>query len=423
MLCPTAPGSAAMEEDQAFEHISVSSSGEAGNDLSFSVDITSDGTKVAFFSGATNLVKGAGGQTFVRNRMASRTTVVSRSSKGAIPKLPTTFVRISPNGRFVSFCTTDPNVVKPDRFMQIVPIPTEDKYTDVFVRDLVRGITRRASTSFRGGMANGYSCGQRVANDGDIVFVSKASNLVRRDTNRAQDVFYYDWGRDQVRRVSVSSSGRQADEKTDAPDLSADSRTVVFHGFTDNLTHDDPPAGPHLFVHILGTRRTIRLPEPDGIGLGPCFFGGNRHLSKNGRYVLFSCWPAHPTTPGGPIGGSAMHLYRYDRIAKSHERVTPISLHEQSGGPVAGWDLSQDGRYVSWCTNNVYSADDLNHSHDLFVRDMSNGTIRRIFAEPDYGMGQECGSALAGSAVAFQTDRAFSAGDTNSTLDIYLAKL
>lgn len=255
MLCPTRPSSAGEDVFETFEQVSVSSSGEAANDLSFSIDITADASKVAFFSGATNLVKGAAGQTFVRNRRTARMIVVSRNSAELVPKLPSTFVRISPNGRFVSFCTTDPNVVKPDRFMQVIPIPVEDRYMDVFVRDLVRGVTRRASTSFKGGMANGFS------------------------------------------------------------------------------------------------------------------------------------------------------------------------IFEQYGGPVAGWDLSQDGRYVSWCTTNVYSEDDRNHSDDLFVRDMWSGTVRRIFAEPDYGMGTQCGSALAGSAVAFQTDRAFSVADTNGTLDVYLAKL
>jgi hypothetical protein len=422
-IFPQGGGSAGVQAVPSFEHVSVNNSGEGANDLSLGVDITSDGNKVAFFSGATNLAKGGGGQAFLRNRMAGRTIVVSRSSSGAIPKLGSTFVRISPNGRFVSFCTTDPNVVKPDRFMQIFPPPVEDRYMDLFVRDLERRITRRVSTSFRGGMANGYSCGHRMANDGDIVFVSKASNLVRGDTNKEQDVFYYDWGRDQVHRVSVSSSGQQADGKTDVPGLSADSRVVVFHGFTDNLTRDDPPSGPHLFVHLPDSGRTIRLPEPEGVGDGLCFFGGNKHLSREGRFILFSCWPSHPPPPGEGGIGSAQHLYLYDRITKIHKRVTPVSLHEQYGGPVSGWDLSHDARYVSWCTSNVYSDDYRNHSYDLFVRDMWSGTIRRIYAEPDYGLGHQCASALTRSAVAFLTDRPFSPVDTNDTLDVYLTKL
>ena len=62
---------------------------------------------------------------------------------------------LSPNGRYVAFCSTACNLVRPDRRPRVPHTgPGLDPHTDVFVCDLRRGVTRRASSDRRGRMAN-----------------------------------------------------------------------------------------------------------------------------------------------------------------------------------------------------------------------------------------------------------------------------
>ena len=79
---------------------------------------------------------------------------------------------LSPNGRYVAFCSTACNLVRPDRRPRVPHTgPGLDPHTDVFVRDLRRGVTRRASSDRRGRMANAGSCFPSVADKGSCVRV------------------------------------------------------------------------------------------------------------------------------------------------------------------------------------------------------------------------------------------------------------
>ena len=81
--------------------------------------------------------------------------------------------------------------------------------TDVFVRDLVNGTNILVSISADGGCANGVSGESAMTPDGRYVaFASTASNLVPGDANGIQDIFV----RDLVTGVTtLASPGRHAD--------------------------------------------------------------------------------------------------------------------------------------------------------------------------------------------------------------------
>ncbi len=79
--------------------------------------------------------------------------------------------------------------------------------------------------------ANGDSAGAAISADGRFVaFTSDASNLVAGDTNRNGDVFVRDRVAGTTERVSVSSSGAQANGRQTAASaaISADGRFVAF---------------------------------------------------------------------------------------------------------------------------------------------------------------------------------------------------
>src|SRR3954454_17084790 len=90
--------------------------------------------------------------------------------------------------------------------------------------------TERVSVSSAGAEANASgSQGERISADGRyIAFVSDASNLVAGDTNSAWDTFVRDRESGETRRVSVSSSGAQANGNSHAVTISDDGRYVAF---------------------------------------------------------------------------------------------------------------------------------------------------------------------------------------------------
>jgi hypothetical protein len=165
--------------------------------------------------------------------------------------------QISGTGRFVGFDSSDDDLVRRD---------TNDR-RDVFVRDVRRDRTERVGVSSSGRQANrGLENGLELSADGRFVaFTSLASNLVRRDTNRAADVFVHDRKRDLTRRVSVSPRGGQAARGATLREMSASGRLVAFR----TASHlGGPRAGKSYddYVHDRRSGRTRYLAEVVGLG-------------------------------------------------------------------------------------------------------------------------------------------------------------
>lgn len=92
---------------------------------------------------------------------------------------------ISADGRYVAFDTYASNLVGVD---------TNDN-SDVFVHDLVTGLTMIVSINYEGTQENGGSYKPCISADGCYVaFVSYASNLIGEDTNGYPDIYVRDLG-------------------------------------------------------------------------------------------------------------------------------------------------------------------------------------------------------------------------------------
>ena len=86
---------------------------------------------------------------------------------------------MSPDGRFIAF----------DTEASLVPEDTND-LTDVYIRDLLTGNTRRISVGENGGQGNAPSYLPSMSADGTVVaFRSEADNLVAGDRNGQPDVY------------------------------------------------------------------------------------------------------------------------------------------------------------------------------------------------------------------------------------------
>src|SRR4029450_14105354 len=84
---------------------------------------------------------------------------------------------------------------------------------DVFLRNIRTAATRRVSVSTAGGQATSDSWGAMISAHGrDVAFISDASNLVPGDTNDVSDVFLRNLRIPATSRISVSSTGAQAED-------------------------------------------------------------------------------------------------------------------------------------------------------------------------------------------------------------------
>jgi hypothetical protein len=87
-----------------------------------------------------------------------------------------------------------------------------------------------------------------------VAFVSDASNLVPGDTNGISDAFVRDRRTGTTRRVSVGSTGTQANgfgsfgSNSVAPAVSADGRSVAFASDASNLVAGDTNESLDVFV-------------------------------------------------------------------------------------------------------------------------------------------------------------------------------
>ncbi|WP_457677002.1 S-layer homology domain-containing protein [Thiolapillus sp.] len=405
------PGHAA--EGDTFR-VSVSSSGVAARGDSDYIRLSANGRIISFTSSASNLVEGDlnhVGDVFVHDLQGATTTRVSISSSGAEGNGLSEKPFLSASGRYVAFASEASNLVDDDT----------NGYRDIFVRDRLLGITSRVSVSSSGVQSNGLSDSPAISGDGRlVVFYSEADNLVDGDTNNVGDVFVHDRQTGSTIRVSVDSLGQQANGASDMPAISEDGSTVAFSSLADNLVAGDTNLTRDIFLYNLDSGNVVRASlDESGVEAS----GSNEYpsLSSDGRYVAFTSYArlAAADTNGMPDV--------YVRDTGSGQTYLASTDSTGSPGDVGSGEagISGDGRYVvfaSLATNLV--PDDDNNNPDVFVHDRNTGSTVRVSvssegAEADNGASSPAISAD-GRFVAFRSDSATLVPDgTGEWKDVY----
>jgi len=207
---------------------SVSVNETQANNHSWNPAISADGRFVAFISDATNLVVGDINNKrdiFVRDLQINTTTRVSVASDGteandhsydAISYPPS----ISENGRYVAFASNASNLVPNDT----------NGVRDIFVHDTLNQRTKRISIASDGTEANSVSSYPFISANGRYVgFSSGATTLTNGDTNGYGDVFIHDLLTGITELVSVSSDETQGvSGNSHNPTISKDGRYIAF---------------------------------------------------------------------------------------------------------------------------------------------------------------------------------------------------
>jgi Tol biopolymer transport system component len=279
--------------------VSVNSQGRQANGSSGFPAISADGRYVAFQSMASNLVHGDTNglsDVFVRDLASGKTTRVSLNSRGGQARCNLNYCEstepaLSAHGRYVAFESSATNLVPHDT----------NRLGDVFVRDRRTGRTTRVSVDSHGRQGggdrtnNGSNAPAISGNGRYVVFHSADSNLVRGDTNGVFDIFVHDSRTGRTSRVSVSTSGAQADQESlGAVSISSDGGYVAFTSLASNLVAGDANEITDVFLRNLrsGTTTLASLGQAGNQGDDASSANGVA-FSANDRYLAFSSWAAN----------------------------------------------------------------------------------------------------------------------------------
>ena len=320
----------------ALQLVNVNSQGVQGDGHSIWADVSRDGLLVVFDSLARNLSsrplqRPDDQEVYLRNRRSGRTRMVSLNSRRRVSNAWSWMPSLSPNGRYVAFCSTASNLVRPGHRARVPHTgPGLDPHTDVFVRDLRRGVTRRASSDRRGRMANAGSCFPSVADNGDVAFVSEATDLVRGYRNRFIETFVWDWSARRVRAVAASPGGGPGPGSEGAA-ISPDGRYVEFVTGGRLASSDTDVLGDaYLYDRRRGSAQVVSPGTLD------CFHGGILGLTPHARHVLHWC-------------GDMVRVL--DRRNGRVVNATPTLDGRPPNSTVTDAGISADGRTVVFCTS------------------------------------------------------------------------
>jgi Tol biopolymer transport system component len=408
-------GLASLVLGQGTSRISTANGGIQANNRSGSPAISADGRWVAFQSQAANLVADdTNGKLdiFLHDHMTGQTIRVSVGTGGIQSSDDAYAPAVSGEGRYVAFVSRGKNLV-----------PDDNKYLDVYVRDVQAGSTARVSVTAGGGKSDGDSLSPAISADGRYVaFQSETTNLVSGDTNGATDIFVKDRQTGAISRVSVSSSAAQGNGSSWSPAISADGRYVAFCSGASNLVTGDTNDCWDVFIRDRQGGTTSRV-SVSSAGAQADADSGGPALSGDGRFVAFASRAGNLATSASNV---SQDVFLHDRTTG---QTTAVSLGRnglEGKGDSSGPRLSTDGRYVafqSWADNLV--VDDANGYWDVFVLDRQGGVLSRASRNSAGEPGDKDSEIPAlsgdGRTVAFAS-RATNlvAGDTNAAADVFV---
>lgn len=303
----------------------------------------------------------------------------------------------------------------------LVPGDT-NKVMDIFVHDRATGITERVSVDSSGAEANGTSDLPQISEDGQtVVFLSGASNLVPGDTNGWWDIFVHDRSSGVTERVNVATTGAQADYGSHWSSISADGQIVAFDSEASNLVTGDTNGKWDVFVRDRTAGVTLRV-SVDSAGVQGNDDSMAPYLSADGQVVAFGSLATNLVSGDGNF---RRDVFVYDRASQTTERVSVRTNGVEGNQDSFAGGISSDGAIVSFESNatNLVPQDN-NAMPDIFVRDRTAGTTERVSVDSSGIEGNYFSSSPSISAdgriVAFDSGASnLVPGDANNAADVF----
>ncbi|MBA3553118.1 MAG: PD40 domain-containing protein, partial [Actinobacteria bacterium] len=239
--------------------------GEKGNGPSGNPALSADGTKVAFYSSATNLDPGdtdTANDVYVKDLDTLDIQLVSTSDTGVKGNGGSSLPYMSADGTLVAFRSNATNLDPGDT----------DQTFDIYVKNLVTGDLALVSTTETGIKGDGDSASPYISADGaSVAFSSRATNLDPADPDSLEDLYVKDLAGGDLTLLSVSDSGIKGDGDSLNPALSADGGTVAYYSSATNLHPGDPDVIPDVYLKEIarGADMAVSISDsPDPVLVG-----------------------------------------------------------------------------------------------------------------------------------------------------------
>ena len=411
--------------------------GAEPNDAVSNPSLSGDGRFVVFESGATNLVANhLGGQhVYLLDRNSGVIERISVTPGGTASTGGSGNATVSDDGRFVAFeSSADDLVASPG-----------NGNAQLFVRDRQLGVTTRLSQN-GAALANQPVRASVIAGNGSrVVFETAATNLDAADSNGVEDIYAVSVTTAALTRVSVSSAGAQATQRSRKPSISRNGQRVTFSSagdlaagattseqvflrdldllttslvsvsnagingnsgefdgvisgngqvvaFGSSSTDLDPPDTNNLndrFVRDLVSNATERISLADASGPFPSQANGDstssirgqRQLSADGRFLVTQ-------TTAKNLGflnltGTSNQIVRVDRQGNVVRLISADINGAQAISAAFDPAISADGRFIVFrsSTTNLVVGDS-NNASDIFWLDADNGGLERVNLGP-----------------------------------------
>jgi hypothetical protein len=379
--------------------VSRSSTGDPGNGNSSDAVISSDGTRVAFASKASNLVADdTNGQTdvFVRILPAGVTLLASRTGGPANVPAGGNQPTISSNGNRIAFQSSS----------SYDPADT-NALTDVYLRDVSNSTTELISraTGISGAAGTAASFEPAISGNGERVGFYTTSQLDPADTTSFFDVYMRDTSTHATTLISRAdgATGAIGNGESTGPSLNSTGSRISFNSIATNLT-DDTDSSADVFVRDLSSSTTLLASRGDGAsGASANAESDFSSISLSGTKVAFRSAATNIGPAANP--GSAIRV----RDLSANTTTTESRLSGASGTPV-GADaaaLSPSGNVVSFVAMDAdLSSDDANDFIQVYTRELTGPNpqtdldSRPTGTGPLAGSGADSGLSVSGREVS-----------------------
>lgn len=269
--------------------VSSGSGGVEGNQNSHAPAISADGKSVAFESYATNLTPDSNGvrDVFVWNYETNTVTAVSEN-RGIEANGECFEPTISADGNLIAFTSSADN---------LAPGVSGISTVNVYLRDMRSGAVTLISKQEKDVKAGGGSR-PSISEDGSRVAFYNYFPLTKEDKNNLWDIYVWQSGMPNVKRISKTASGADKDQGDEsasrvvAPAISGNGRFVAFATTATNMVADDTNKLQDVFVVEIDSGRIVRASTGENNlqsnGDSPVGQGEKIGISYDGNLVAFS---------------------------------------------------------------------------------------------------------------------------------------
>lgn len=350
----------------------------AGNGASRTASVDANGTKVAFASDATNLagIDSNGVTDIIIYNVATAAFTNVTAAADLASKNPS----MSSNGSKVAFTSTASN---------LTPGDADGGLEDIFIYDLASAtftnvsggsslFSDNASWSADGGTlvfngfvgsvdqiftydvvsaaltiltatGNGASFGASASTNGNkIAFSSNATNLTANDVNGQVDIIVYDKSGATFSNITAAGNGGSGEAS-----ISADGSKVVFTSGANNLTANDTNAANDIFLYNASTASITNITAFGNMD------SSNASISADGSKITFSSFANNLTK--NDINGE-LDVFLYDVATGTISNISALSNR-----PSTGSTISSNGGHAAFSSNAAnLTVNDINGQQDIF---------------------------------------------------------